>query len=279
MIIDTFHNNPMGFQDAALPFLMEFEGENSLLIGISARLAGATKAAGAGEAFFWLVREGETVSGAVCRTPPYNLVLSHPFSAPALAELARSISESHLTLPGVLGPDYATDEFVHLWSSASGAKAKLWRRERIYRLDTVEIPLPAPGKLLPASIDHRIMLLRWIEGFMDETGERGDAAATFDRMLSQQALYVWWDERPVSMAAWSGPTPNGIRITEVYTPPELRRRGYATSVVSALSSLLLEEGKSFCALYTDLSNPTSNSIYQRIGYKPILDCHHYRFIS
>lgn len=279
MTIETFHNNPKGFRERVLPYLMEAEAENNLLIGISGRLAGATTAIGAGDAFFCLAREGETISGAACWTPPHDLVLSHPLSAPALAELARSISENHLSLPGVLGPDYAAEEFVRLWSSATGARNELWRRERVYRLDTVETPPLAPGRLIPAAIDDRAILLRWIGNFMHETGEQGDAAATFDRMLSQHTLYVWWDGWPVSMAAMTGTTPNGIRINFVYTPPDLRRRGYATAAVSALSSLLLAQGKSFCALYTDLANPTSNSIYQRIGYKPILDCYHYRFVS
>ena len=66
-------------------------------------------------------------------------------------------------------------------------------------------------------------------------------------------------------------------INLVYTPPEERRRGYATALVGTLSRMLLGQGRSFCALYTDLANETSNSVYRRIGYKPTLDCHHYRF--
>ena len=38
-----------------------------------------------------------------------------------------------------------------------------------------------------------------------------------------------------------------------------------------MSALLLGEGRTFCFLYTDLANPTSNRIYQQIGYEPVTD--------
>ena len=77
---------------------------------------------------------------------------------------------------------------------------------------------------------------------------------------------LWEDGAQVSFAAYGGPTPNGIRIGPVYTPPKLRGRGYATALVADLSQRLLDEGRRYCFLYTDLANPTSNAIYERIGY-------------
>jgi uncharacterized protein len=81
---------------------------------------------------------------------------------------------------------------------------------------------------------------------------------------------LWEDEEAVSLAGWGGRTPNGIRIGPVYTPPELRRRGYASALTAELTAMLLRD-RSFCFLFTDLANPTSNSIYQRIGYEPVTD--------
>ena len=72
-------------------------------------------------------------------------------------------------------------------------------------------------------------------------------------------------------------TPRGVRVNMVYTPPELRRRGYASACVAALSQRMLDSGKKFCFLYTDLSNPTSNKIYQEIGYRPVFDVDEYKF--
>jgi predicted GNAT family acetyltransferase len=63
----------------------------------------------------------------------------------------------------------------------------------------------------------------------------------------------------------------------VYTPPGRRGRGYATALVAALSAELLAAGRRFCFLYTDLANPTSNRIYQRIGYERVCDSAEIRF--
>jgi len=84
-------------------------------------------------------------------------------------------------------------------------------------------------------------------------------------------VVIWEDASPVSFAGFGNPTPTGIRVGPVYTPRELRRRGYATALVAALTDVLLRRGRRHCFLFTDLANPTSNSIYQRIGYTPVTD--------
>jgi predicted GNAT family acetyltransferase len=73
------------------------------------------------------------------------------------------------------------------------------------------------------------------------------------------------------MAATTRDSGTGCAINTVYTPPRFRRSGYATAVVAALSGRLLEAGRRFCCLYTDTANPTSNSVYAKIGYRPIRD--------
>jgi len=96
-----------------------------------------------------------------------------------------------------------------------------------------------------------------------------------DHRLSGSAdggIELWEDEgEVVSLSGWGGPTPNGIRIGPVYTPPEHRGHGYATALVAELSQRLLDGGRSFCFLYTDLANPTSNAIYERIGYVKVAE--------
>jgi uncharacterized protein len=69
----------------------------------------------------------------------------------------------------------------------------------------------------------------------------------------------------------------GIRIGPVYTPPALRRRGYASALVTELSRRLLDSGREYCVLYTDLANPTSNRIYQEVGYERVCDSAEYVF--
>jgi predicted GNAT family acetyltransferase len=67
-------------------------------------------------------------------------------------------------------------------------------------------------------------------------------------------------------SAATGPTPSGIRIGPVYAPTKLRGHGYATTLTADVSAAQLVRGRRFCILYTDLANPTSNAIYERIGY-------------
>jgi uncharacterized protein len=90
-------------------------------------------------------------------------------------------------------------------------------------------------------------------------------------------LYLWEDGRPVSLAGCGSPTPNGGRIGPVFTPRAHRGRGYASALTAALTSLQLSSGRRFCFLFTNLANPTSNRIYQRIGYEPVSDVDEYRF--
>ena len=102
-----------------------------------------------------------------------------------------------------------------------------------------------------------------------------------ERHLNAGTLYLWKsaDGQLVSIAAKNRETRNGATISLVYTPPEHRRRGYAGRLVASLSQHLLDGGKTLCNLYTDLSNPTSNGVYQRIGYTQIAESRFYEFDS
>ena len=75
----------------------------------------------------------------------------------------------------------------------------------------------------------------------------------------------------MSLTGVGGLTPHGIRVGPVYTPPELRGRGYASNLVAAASQAALDDGRRALFLFTDLANPTSNRIYQAIGYEPVRD--------
>ncbi len=93
----------------------------------------------------------------------------------------------------------------------------------------------------------------------------------------ESGLRIWEDEQPVSFGGFGGRTPNGIRIGPIYTPPGHRRRGYASALTAEMTTELLAGGRRFCFLFTDLANPTSNSIYQRIGYRPVADLDQWSF--
>ena len=125
--------------------------------------------------------------------------------------------------------------------------------------------------------DDLARLCAWTETFVAEAKlpEKVDARAVVAGGIKSGRLHVWDDEGPASMAAWAGKTPSGVRLNFVYTPPERRGKGYATACVSALTRQQLEQGSSFCWLYTDLSAGASPNIFKRIGYRPVSDVTEY----
>jgi len=94
--------------------------------------------------------------------------------------------------------------------------------------------------------------------------------------LAAGRVWVWDDGGAKSMAIGSKPVAGVVRVQGVYTSPENRGRGYAGACVYSLSELLVRAGHR-SVLYTDLGNPTSNSIYRRIGYRAVAEVIRYRF--
>jgi predicted GNAT family acetyltransferase len=258
------------FLDEAETLLLEDEARHNLILGICGALLVTPDRYP--EKRFWLVTEGGEPVAAAMRTPPYNLLLGPVRDEAALEALVAGIGEE---LPGVVGSHPEVDDFVRLWSQAHGVEARVLRGQGVYALERVQ-PVPdAPGAPRAATRDDEKLLLEWMVAFGEEVLEEGDpgraeARAVVDQRLrggDESGFELWVDGgRVVSVSGWGGPTPNGIRIGPVYTPPELRGRGYATALVARLSQALLDRGRRFCFLYTDLANPTSNAIYERIGY-------------
>jgi hypothetical protein len=225
---------------------------------------------------------GDRVVCAAIRTPPWRVVISemdHPSAAQLLADDLHGAE-----VPGVVGPAEAAGHFARAWAERTGARPRLGRHERSFRLRRVIPPRPAPGELMRSREEDRALLAAWSKAFHDEAiGDSGpvqDWDANADRWIRGigRTGYLWVDEgRPVSLAGAGGLTPSGIRIGPVYTPPELRGRGYASNLVAGISQMLLDSGRRFVFLFTDLANPTANKIYQAIGYEAVNDVDEYEF--
>jgi hypothetical protein len=287
MEIRRYHN-PRSFQKDILPALLKHEAENNLPLGILSNLI-------AGEfqeepPYLAALLEDGQVELAVIRTPPYPALFSYreqPLAEGALGLIIADLwSVFGAQLSGLTGNKALVSSLVSRWEERSSVQAELQMAMRIYQLDEVQ-PVPDPdGRLRKAEGRDRDLLLDWYAGFQQEAmgtePGRDQVERGVDRFLKanpEQRGMVFWEihGKPVSMAGYSGPTPHGIRIGAVYTPPEHRRHGFATACVAALSSSLLESGYSFCFLFTDLLNPTSNAIYQQIGYRPVSDVDTYHF--
>jgi predicted GNAT family acetyltransferase len=271
------------FLAVAGSFLEAREAENNLLFGIASAIRATPEVFADDPPRFATVTEAAgRVVAATLRTPPHNQVLSSIDDLAAVDALVDAFREE--SLPGVLGPTEAAARFAAGWTDATGQAAGIEVAERIFRLERVIPPhRPASGAWRMAEPRDRDVIARWMVEFVQEATQEDpppDPAAAADRWIARRgrAPYVWEDgDAVVSWVGASGETPHGIRIGPVYTPPSLRNRGYASSLTAAASADQLATGRRFCFLFTDLANPTSNKIYQAIGYEPVCDVDQYRF--
>jgi len=244
---------------------------NNLMIAI---LLGGLWHPGSSERLYLaLVERGDAVV-AVALQNPIQYLLSPADDPDAVAVLAAHAHQHLAGVPRWLGPRREAAQFADAWRRLRGEQSSVRTRMRIYQADRIRPVADVPGELRLAQAEDREMLTVWRVSFAAATGSETtpeESARVVDRHLIERTLYLWHDAEPVSMAACGGTTPNGTRVNAVYTPPERRRCGYASAGVAALSERLLAEGRRFCFLYTDLANPTSNAIYQKIGYQPVCD--------
>lgn len=276
--------DPADFVRAAFPFLTEREAEHNLMLGLAGRAVEAPDAYDE-PIYEIVVRDGRgAVVAAALRTPPYNLILSATDDPGAIGLIATDAHDRFGELPGVFGPAGVAARFVEIWATHTGARVSHQLAHRVYQADRARVPTGVPGSSRPAGDDDRPLLLAWVDAFLTEALPADARPEDPEEHLARRerdpdAGYVLWEDggSPVAMAGWAGPTPNGIRIGPVYTPPPHRRRGYASALTAALTERLLAGGRRSCFLFTDLANPTSNAIYQRIGYRPIADMDQYRF--
>lgn len=273
------------FLDRALPFLMANEAANHLLIGISNSLVNNPNLYGT-QPYLAICRDSDDVVpvGVAIMTPPHNVLLAlMPDAAVnAFVDDLLDVDRPRFAVPSVLGANAVAQTFAERWQARTGQPFRLALAERIYKLERVRPVEGVSGGLRRATVEDRELLVRWILGFGRDTGmpeqSRQQAEQTVDRRLNDpdSEFYLWLDPKPVSLVGHTGPTPNGMRVGPVYTPSEHRRRGYAAACTAAVSQLLLDSGRSFCYLFTDLDNPTTNHIYPMVGYQPVVDFAEYK---
>lgn len=221
------------------------------------------------------------VRGAVLMTPPYELLLA-VVPEEGVADLVDALRTHGAVLPGVNGDVGVVEEFSAAWLDGTGRRAEVSFRTRLYGLDVLVEPSPPPPGRPRRAIDADADLaMRWFLAFHDEAGMgQGDVAWTVRDRIADGRIWLWEDEggEVVSLAARQRPAVGVARIGPVYTPPEHRRRGFAAAVTATCTRDALEHADQV-VLFTDLANPTSNSIYQQLGYRPVTDRTVARFVN
>jgi uncharacterized protein len=275
------HQDPAEFFALVAPFLERREAEHNLQLGFRQRLEADRHAFGPGDPLLYAALDGRNVTAVATQTPPFGLVLSEVDDLRTVEALADRLAADGAELPTAMGPVEVARTFAERWAQRAGVLPSVQTAERIYEATAVVHPQGVSGAMQPYTESHREVAIDWMGAFFEEALP-GSPEADPERFVEARAagigsLVLWEDDgRPVSIAGHAGETPNGARVGPVYTPPELRGHGYASALTAALTDQLLERSR-FCFLFTDLANPTSNSIYQRIGYRPVTDLTLWRF--
>jgi len=274
---------PQTFLERARTFLAEQEACHNVLLGVPAALA-ASPGPQTDAYFAVIVDDAGAVAGAAMMTPPHKVALSQMTRDGAVDLLIQDIRRWPSAPPGVHAPEPLCTRVAAAWTRVTGQRCERLLRARMYQLELVRAPVGVPGRLRAATAADRPILVAWIRAFAEEAlGDRTaeEAAETVTRRLREPTggFVLWEDDGPRTLAGYSGPTPHGIRVGPVYTPPAHRRRGYGSACVAGLSQSLLDRGYRFCFLLADAANPAANLIYQRIGYEPVCDVGEYRFLT
>jgi uncharacterized protein len=271
------HENPEHVLDVAGTFLASRPVLHNLMLTLL-----HARATVAEPGRYWVVADpdadGDGVVGVAFQSPLDLPATVTPMPAHAVAALVAEIA-GEVRLPGVNGEAVTAARFAGQWTEHAHAGARPVDGQRIYQVDEPVRPTAVAGTPRRAEPADRDLLIEWLAAFDQEAGGfgGGDPEGIVDRRLPAGHFWIWHDDRPVSLAAHTDVVEGVARIQAVYTPPDLRGHGYAAASVAALSARLLEAGHG-CILFTDLANPTSNSVYRRIGYRAVAECLRYEFL-
>jgi uncharacterized protein len=227
---------------------------------------------------YWVAQVDGRVGGVALQSPTHFFATVTPMARDVVTAVVDAIVDLGVDLPGVNGDAATAARFAGHWTERTGSAAHPVQGQRIYEVDNV-VPTPrSTGRLRSATSRDRDLLVAWFEAFEVESGASGghQAADVVERRLPAGHLWIWDDGEPAAMAGLSDPVAGVVRVGPVYTPPERRRRGYASGLVGATSSAVRAR-RLRSILYTDLGNATSNSIYRAIGYHAVDEVLRYDF--
>jgi len=271
------------FEAVAKPFLVENEDVYSLFYGI---LQGIKAGRYENPLMVTIEKEGHLVA-LFQMTPPHplNIVIIDDTKTDAILTFAASeFLDREIHIPSVVGLKSVVFSFAEVWKELTQVDTRLAMDQGLYRLDEVNQSLPcSSGTWRYARKDEAPLIEEWYHAFNKDVGlpnaDNHEIQLKVDQFLEGQEVFFWEDNgKVVSMMKKSRPSDHGVTVSFVFTPQEERKKGYARTMVAAGSEELLKT-YDFCVLYTDMMNPTSNKIYQEIGYKKIADSVHLEFIK
>lgn len=276
------HANASAFLAAVEPLLRADPFSTNVPAVVAARAAAGQQPDSDRNLWATLIDDNGRVIGAAIHTPPHAVFLSRMPAEAAIA-LAHALADADRTVPGISGAREATGPFAAAWLAVTGRGSRQVMAERQYRLGSLVPPQGVGGRGITAATAQDVELMAaWLGAFHDEAQPEAptlDWYAAAEQRIDARQVHFWEaDGVVVAMAAVSAPAAGVARVAPVYTPPAYRRRGYGAAVTAHATATALASGAEHVVLYTDLANPASNSIYQKIGYVPDHDAEERAFL-
>jgi predicted GNAT family acetyltransferase len=265
-------------------YLLIKESFHNLILGLANNVL--DQKAEVNELLLWGIQDkaGVLVACAVRIHVDRPLIVTE-MSEEAVDLLIANLITKKIHLKGIVGEENTATYFKKQWTLKTKLNFKVYMHMGIYECSRVIFPKVNLGAIFVAQKIHAGLASEFITGFMRECMPKEYSEQHCEnvlrRLLDNKNLYLYTNEfdEIVSMAANTRSTTNAATLSLVYTPEDLRGKGYASNTVALLTDKLIKNGKKFTNLYTDLSNPTSNSIYQKVGYVKIGQNIHFEFIE
>lgn len=213
-----------------------------------------------------------TARAAVLQTPPHALLITR-LPGESAAELAQALAGRGTSLPGVNGVEEDATSLARAWHQLTGMASRVSLRQRLYWLAELlrsdQVPDGTARVATPADATVARALY---SAFAADVGQDDAPERLIADRLREGQLMLWEvDGEPVSIAGVTPALEGVARIGPVYTPPQWRGRGYGGAVTAAIGELAARRGATSVVLFTDLANQASNSLYLKLGYRPVED--------
>lgn len=263
------YEDVLRFKEDVTSFLGENEQGNNLILGVLQVVQEPI--------FMGVAKQGEDIAGVFLQTEEkiQMIVATSEISEEDIAELAKELTKVYPDIPGFIGNKKVIQKLAEEIAILERKKTTLGMEQGVYELKRVKKKWSGDGIFRAVNSDELPLIEQWIHQFCEDVKlptTKEEAKQTAYTLITTNRLFgLEVGGKLVSVAAKTRPTTNNITVNFVYTPKEERKKGYASICVAELSQRMLDEGYKTTTLYTDLANPTSNKIYQEIGYEKIME--------
>ncbi|WP_142344229.1 GNAT family N-acetyltransferase [Bacillus cereus] len=262
------YEDVLRFKEDVTPFLEKNEQENNLILGVLQVVQEPI--------FMAVAKRGEEIAVVFLQTVEKQMIVAtSEIAEEDIVELAKKLTKVYPDIPGFIGNKKVIQKLAEEIAILEQKKIVVGMEQGVYELKRVKKKWNKDEIFRTINSDELPLIEKWIYQFCEDVKlptTKEEAKQTAHTLITTNRLFgLEVDGKLVSVAAKTRPTTNNITVNFVYTPKEERKKGYASNCVAALSQRMLDEGYKTTTLYTDLANPTSNKIYQEIGYEQIME--------